>query len=619
MSLTESVEKILQNHKNSENNQEKTLKQDLKNLVCIDSIRLRTVGDLLKESFVVPDYQRGYKWTDIQVEQLLDDIDKHQEKQGFYCLQPIVATGSEKRELIDGQQRITTIYLILSYLNSHSNDDSDTKHFKSLEYNTRKESREFLENLDWGNISLSEDDNIDIHHFKKACQTIENWFEQDKDKKEWERKLLKKCQVIWYEASIQEGETSESVFRRLNSGKIQLTNAELIKALFLTHIDSSQRIEDQNLSKGMMAREWDNIEQDLQNNDFWCFINGGISKGKATRIDLIFELCTGKKPTPNDARAVFRHYANELSEKDKNTQFSQITEWWGEIKRCHYRLKSWHEEDDLYHDIGFLLVRDIEPLDSLLENSKALNKSEFKGEIKKTIHAKFSKFLDPESKDVDSLQYGENNMEIQSILYLFNIHEHKKENTRFPFLQYEAVKNTGGWSLEHIHATHSQDLPLEDLKVVLLSDIKTLNGHPDINEITKTDLDNWSKELPDIENAEKNKDNLEQIRDDIAALITEYIGEFGGNDLHNMALLSRNHNSKLNASHFPSKRKKIRELEKNGPHELIPLATKRVFAKYYGGSEDNMLRWGAQERETYLEAIKNCIEAYAPTLEEDTN
>jgi len=60
------------------------------------SISLKTVNELLGNSFLIPAYQRGYRWTKQQVEELLDDVlafqssDEGRSREGFYCLQPIV-------------------------------------------------------------------------------------------------------------------------------------------------------------------------------------------------------------------------------------------------------------------------------------------------------------------------------------------------------------------------------------------------------------------------------------------------------------------------------------------------------------------------------------------------
>lgn len=90
-------------------------------------LELKTINELQKNTFFIPSYQRGYRWSYKEVVELLDDIsnftprlvgDESDEKT-WYCLQPIVVKemDSEKYEVIDGQQRLTTIYLILYYLN----------------------------------------------------------------------------------------------------------------------------------------------------------------------------------------------------------------------------------------------------------------------------------------------------------------------------------------------------------------------------------------------------------------------------------------------------------------------------------------------------------------------
>ena len=87
------------------------------------SLCLKPINDLLGEQFCIPAYQRGYRWTPQQVTDLLDDLDaflsRNTKEDGeFYCLQPVVvmARRDGSWELIDGQQRLTTLYLIMAAL-----------------------------------------------------------------------------------------------------------------------------------------------------------------------------------------------------------------------------------------------------------------------------------------------------------------------------------------------------------------------------------------------------------------------------------------------------------------------------------------------------------------------
>src|SRR5574344_399726 len=107
-----------------------------------NTIELKSVGDLHEMNFFIPSYQRGYRWTKEQVEALLNDIDDFDKRKdgSFYCLQPLVVKEREQATLeaikkaqsinqvknlpkgswsvIDGQQRLTTIHLILNVLGS---------------------------------------------------------------------------------------------------------------------------------------------------------------------------------------------------------------------------------------------------------------------------------------------------------------------------------------------------------------------------------------------------------------------------------------------------------------------------------------------------------------------
>ena len=94
---------------------------------------LKYINQLKGIVFHIDKYQRGYRWGKREIFSLLEDIYsfKKSSNNSFYCLQPLVVSKKEDNnyELIDGQQRSTTIYLILKYL---LNED-----FYTLKYETR--------------------------------------------------------------------------------------------------------------------------------------------------------------------------------------------------------------------------------------------------------------------------------------------------------------------------------------------------------------------------------------------------------------------------------------------------------------------------------------------------
>lgn len=271
---------------------------------------LKTIYELLGQKFYIPAYQRGYRWSTIQVKELLDDIWEFSKvssnKDSFYCLQPIVMLECNGCwEVVDGQQRLTTLYVILNYLEKeHLRRDlkeAFNKPLFTIEYETRKDSESFLKNIQ----ESKQASNIDYHHITKAYQEVKRWFgEHDyNDNNAFIRTLLAKpdepssVKVIWYDITEESRENGHAVdiFSRINIGKIPLTNAELVKALFLK--SSNFEKGKVNLKQLQIATEWDAIEKSLQEPAFWYFIYDTDSKIKYdTRIEFIFDLMKNKRP-----------------------------------------------------------------------------------------------------------------------------------------------------------------------------------------------------------------------------------------------------------------------------------------------------------------------------------
>lgn len=161
----------------------------------------------------------------------------------FYCLQPIVLKRKgEVYSLIDGQQRLTTIFLIIKYLQN--------RNLFKIEYETRRDSATFLENIK-DRYSLPAE-NIDFWHFASAYKVILEFFKNlEIDNEIFAKTLLNHCKILWYEAKEEEND----VFVRLNIGKIPLLESENIKALFLSKNDEldSDEIKERR-SFGMRAR-----------------------------------------------------------------------------------------------------------------------------------------------------------------------------------------------------------------------------------------------------------------------------------------------------------------------------------------------------------------------------
>ena len=86
------------------------------------------VNDIPKTIFSIPHYQRGYRWTDKEVEALLNDLlafSQSGASDESYCLQPLVLQelANGQIRIVDGQQRLTTLAIILWALGVETNWD----------------------------------------------------------------------------------------------------------------------------------------------------------------------------------------------------------------------------------------------------------------------------------------------------------------------------------------------------------------------------------------------------------------------------------------------------------------------------------------------------------------
>ena len=295
----------------------------------MSKIKILEISKLLECNFFIPSYQRGYRWTEQQVTDLLDDVWEfinNPQKSDWYCLQPVVVkeTNSETKnefnlsgiwyDVIDGQQRLTTIYLILKNLERFV--ESERNNFE-IQYETRKDSKHFLNEL-VSKTKADSEKNVDYFHIYNAYSTIKTWFQNKANEghssisSKFITPFIEKVKVIWYE--ISKNDDSIDIFTRINSGKIPLTNAELIKALFLN--SSNFMVADEvklGLIQREIASEWDRIEYNLQDDSFWYFVNKNDNK-LATRIEFIFNLMADKK---DDDYSTFRFFNEKFKIKSE--------------------------------------------------------------------------------------------------------------------------------------------------------------------------------------------------------------------------------------------------------------------------------------------------------------
>jgi uncharacterized protein with ParB-like and HNH nuclease domain len=601
---------------------------------------LKTIQELEKHHFVVEKYQRGYKWDIRQVEDLLNDIEEFDPSEnGFYCLQPIVVKELTKTsfELLDGQQRSTTVFIILNILKEVGVLKLSEPLF-TISYKTRIASETFLENINkihsltteikelnlktinalWESYieDYKENDNVDNYHFFMAHCVINYWVKQRDESRlvEFKDKLLFNTKVIWY--NILNNATSEEVFINFNQGKIDLAQAELIKALFVLQLKNETNNELQVLKISQFAQEWNTIENKLQDNSFWYFVsNDNSDKDKANRIDLLFNIVKDKPKKSKDKLFAYRKYLEGFVNESKLPTNTEDPLEWFEVKNIFDILLEWYENRSLYHLIGYIIYERLNDIKSIIKQyNKAISKLGFKEELSLLIKGKY---LDENKYKLENLSY-ETPKQTHSILLLFNLISYEKNDFsyRFPFHLFK----TTSWSLEHIHAQNSEKF--ENIKQVKdwVTDLKNLKQnfikqkeHKKINiDFTTIDIclellndnDSISRELKEI------MDSLETTTNNI----------FNKHNLENICLLDGATNSSFNNDNFTSKREKLLKIDAgnyvNEKSErvkaFIPLATKNIFLKYYtqDASAFQMSYWGFEDRKQYIEYIKKTFTSF---------
>lgn len=549
-------------------------------------------------SFFVPAYQRGYRWGK-EATKLLDDISEIDEKREYrYCLQPIVVKKNENIfELIDGQQRLTTIFLILKVIKSYL-PLVEPKFCLSYEIRTRSE--QYLNNIS----DDSSEDNIDFFFIKKAYLSIKDWFNKQSDPMlaaiNFYQKISEKVDVIWYEVDSQED--GNSLFQRLNIGKIPLTSSELVKAIFLSE-SSKNSIENR---QEEISLQWDNIEKELHNSSLWYFLTNNTKTTYQTRIDLILNLIS-KTQDSNDKYATFFYF-------DNLRKTTELLEIWRKIQHTFLILKDWYNNHDLYHRIGYLIS-----VEYKLEDIYDLSINKTKKEFNKLLVDEIKKSVKLNNKNYGELSYDNQTdyRNISKLLLLFNIEStrlHGEESQWFPFDKYKSNK----WSLEHIHAQQSEGMKTVAVwKEWLRRHQESLNEVGQIQveagRITANELDEIKTQITDMLSdsypTEGYGEKFNEIREKVERVFSESMSVEYLHSISNLALLNTQDNAALNNSTFDVKRNLIVEMIKKG--KFIPYCTQMVFLKYYTPSSANQVHfWGQTDRDSYVKAINDILKDY---------
>ena len=557
--------------------------------MAINNIMQRkAIPELLNKKYYIPEYQRGYRWEDKQVLNLLDDLDTFfsgDTKGQFYCLQPIVVKevtiDNEKwLEVIDGQQRLTTILILMKVF-----DQLNAPKFglpKTHSYTIRYATRPSIQNI-FDKISITSEPStnkavidesknqwpgmIDSLYIYNAAKTILNWFMDEQPRIFRYGQYFyntvnsgdKSVQVVWYETN--EDKDPHDIFNRMNSLKVGLSCSELIRSIFLSSctkfnlgtfdgLSDSLKLEVEKerfqQKQSSINEKWDEIEQQMRDESFQSFLTSRNIKSR-NAIDLLFDLVSGKY-------ASNKPFNSNLNKEDELYTYLYIKNmvdvdgdaWttWLSILNVYEKLLFWYHDRDLYHRIGFLNTiaatgHEDDAVYTLL--------AERKGKIalrNKVVSMIKEAMILPENKEthrpiekLSQLSY-DNNIHynyIKRLLILYNVETSRIQTSSeffdFDKFRYTADKKHKIWTLEHIHAQNSDCLPetnkdswyewivfnRDSLKKLVLGDPNLEKQRISlVNQLERDSAVNNEKQEPYCKSIKYTFENIKELFDDVA-------------------------------------------------------------------------------------------------------
>ena len=628
--------------------------------------KMVSIRDLSGYQFEIPVYQRGFRWTWWQVKELMDDLyefSKDADK-STYCLQNITvikkvdSAGAEIYEVIDGQQRLTAIWiLVMAYMDSKKYDNEPMPIY-SLIYHEKEDLTKFVEEITCRikaepsctdilkncedileNAALK---SIDSSLIYDAFKFIVNDYRSKSDNKysavlnaifnDEFQSGKKQISVIWNEIDplgTDDGDKTKYAidrFSNLNANKIPLTESELIKARFIDKLPSGKVQE--------FALQWEEMERGLGNEEFWNFISSG--KDEETRTDILFRVHLDAEESVDTYRQhhLFRQISKDLTDADAEAAYDK----WTQIVQIYDTLYDWYAKYDYYHLIGLIIAVEDKPaskiIKELYDDYKNTGKKEFKRLLRKRIRTekcyetpfstKNGEWNVREPGDIllqggsdDEISYVRNKDLVKPILLLFNIsllvnaYVINRENAaeRFSFKLYKSQSNP--IEIEHINPQH-----LEGKKAGNTS-------------YTDSEKRKWAQETIEII---ENEDEKEALRKAVEAgewknrTLIEQIENAGQlHALSNLTLLDKNLNIRYGDRFFNEKRAHILAARFGNPisdceagdaehnyykQSVIFPGTMWVFMRQYHTADcqtDGANRWIAKDRKAYIDCMQKSI------------
>ena len=206
-----------------------------------------TIKEVLSnDSYIIPIYQRNYEWEQSQIERLIRDIDNIENERYYLGTLVTFKRDDGSYELVDGQQRHTTLNLIKAVL--------DKKTSFNLRFQARSECELFFRELSKGIDSLPEIPKTKNLKLRQGIEIIKSILNDIKDKEAFRKKFF--GQTYIFRTELPKETELNHYFEIMNNRGEQLEKHEILKAQLMNEIKDEDN-KDRNIDREVFAQVWE--------------------------------------------------------------------------------------------------------------------------------------------------------------------------------------------------------------------------------------------------------------------------------------------------------------------------------------------------------------------------
>lgn len=234
-----------------------------------------TIKEVLSnDSYIIPIYQRNYEWEQPQIERLIKDVNSIEENERYYLGTLVTFKRDDgSYELVDGQQRHTTLNLIKAVL--------DKKTSFNLRFQARSECELFFRELSKGIDSLPEIPETKNLKLRQGIEIIKSVLNDIKDKEAFRKKFFKQTYI--FRTELPKETELNHYFEIMNNRGEQLEKHEILKAQLMNEIEDEEN-KDRNIDREVFAQVWEACS--FMGDYIW---NNGIPKELLEKEELSFD------------------------------------------------------------------------------------------------------------------------------------------------------------------------------------------------------------------------------------------------------------------------------------------------------------------------------------------